>query len=71
MSKKIKQTIGVILIIYLLIMLFVSVLNIWDMISIETAKDVYIKTSFTSLFIFIATLIVIFIIKLLGNENEK
>lgn len=63
MLKKIKQFVGILLILFSIIVLFIAILTIWDVINIEIAKEVFAKVAYTFGAIFIISLIIAYITK--------
>ena len=70
MFKMIKRLVGVILIIFCVIALFVGILTIWDVISNETAKEMFINLSYTFGAVFSVSLLVLLITKIVGGGNR-
>ncbi|WKZ24898.1 MAG: hypothetical protein QY321_00480 [Patescibacteria group bacterium] len=61
--SKIKQFIGILLILFSLVTLFIAILTIWEVITNEMAKEAFMKVLYTFIAIFIASLVVMFITK--------
>ncbi len=66
MFEKIKRFVSVLLILFLAIGLIVAVLTIWDIISKETAGEIFVKLAYT----FGATLLVALLGALIAKKNE-
>lgn len=69
MMKKIKPFLGITLSLFCLSSLIIAVLAIWDMLNIETAKEILIKLLFTFGVIIIGSLIMMLITKITSDEK--
>lgn len=63
MFQRIKKLIGILLVLFLIIVLLIGILTIWDFITNQVAKDALIKVAYTFGAMFVVSLIVIFITK--------
>jgi amino acid transporter len=63
MLKKIKQLTGILAVLFLIVILFIAILTIWDVINIEIAKDALTKIAYTFGAILLVSLVVIYITK--------
>jgi hypothetical protein len=61
MVAKIKQVVGILLVVFLVIILLVALLSIWNFIDYNTAKDIIVKLVYTFVAILVISLIVTFI----------
>jgi hypothetical protein len=69
MIKKIKQLGGIILIMFSTVLLSIAVLSIWDVVSNEVAREALLKTFYTFGSIFIVSIFVLFISKIIGEKK--
>lgn len=69
MLNRIKQTTGLLLIMFLSIVLIIAMLAIWDFVDNEIAEEMIIKTSLTFVVFYIISLIVIFITNKTSSEK--
>lgn len=63
MPQKIKILTGVLVIMLALISLLVAILNIWDILSDETTKELLLNTLYTLGATFLVVLVIIFTVK--------
>jgi len=61
MTKKIKQLSAVFFIIFCIVGLFIGILNIWDIINNELAKEVFIKVLYTFGGLYVISLFIIYL----------
>jgi len=64
MLKKFKQLVGILFILFLVVVLFIAILTIWDVINNEIAKEVFSKVAYTFGAIFIVSLVLMYISKI-------
>jgi len=61
MLNRIKKILGVSIVLFCFVSLSIAIMNIWDILSNELAKDAFIKACYTFVIIIVVSVIVSFL----------